>query len=406
MQDLLRVREHLRLALLLCTPLAVASCQKEEASPTPKAVATDTPTASTPTADVPVAPTPPPVDYSLRYGTRNGGTACVSAAALKKVALPDAGLTTGEVAGCPTEFTSREAAVAVLLIPPFDSFGFDQAETAKRRASSADTCCYSFAQLNPGGRPLLDGGDAIVAETRAGASWSPRTARVGEGLPALARERLAAEWLEDARKEHASVASFARTTLELLAVGAPASLVRDAQRAGLDEVRHAERCFELASAYGGAPVEPGPLRALAPRPADLEQLAVDTFVEGCVGETLSAVAALRAARQAPASVAPVWAMLGADETRHADLAWRTVAWIVLQRPSLAARLVAVAAEIERQIDAIPPPPESDALEGRLSPRELASVQADAWRQVIRPTLALIVGDRGVAVVGAGAALPG
>ena len=51
---------------------------------------------------------------------------------------------------------------------------------------------------------------------------------------------LASAWLADALLEHASIASFAQTTLKLLALGAPSDLIADSQRAALDEVEHAK----------------------------------------------------------------------------------------------------------------------------------------------------------------------
>jgi hypothetical protein len=59
--------------------------------------------------------------------------------------------------------------------------------------------------------------------------------------------------------EHASVASFARFSLQLMAAGAPASLVEAAHRAALDEIEHARLTFRLASRYEGRALGPGPL---------------------------------------------------------------------------------------------------------------------------------------------------
>ncbi len=61
------------------------------------------------------------------------------------------------------------------------------------------------------------------------------------------RAALGAAWLRNALMEHASVAALARFTLELLAVGAPADLIRDSNAAASDETRHAELCFALAA---------------------------------------------------------------------------------------------------------------------------------------------------------------
>lgn len=102
--------------------------------------------------------------------------------------------------------------------------------------------------------------------------------------------------------EHASVAAFARFTLELLALGAPASLVDAASSAMADEVRHARSCFGLATYYSGAVVGPGPL-PVGGALTDVELLhTVELAVlEGCIGETS---AALEAAWAADAATEP------------------------------------------------------------------------------------------------------
>src|SRR5690606_17619954 len=48
--------------------------------------------------------------------------------------------------------------------------------------------------------------------------------------------------------------------------------------------------------------------------------------EGCVGETLAAAQLERAARTASPEVAEAVGQIGADEARHAELAWGFVAW--------------------------------------------------------------------------------
>ncbi|MCA9546694.1 MAG: ferritin-like domain-containing protein, partial [Myxococcales bacterium] len=53
------------------------------------------------------------------------------------------------------------------------------------------------------------------------------------------RARLADHWTRQALAEHASVASFARFALHLMAVGAPPDLLVATHQAGLDEIEHA-----------------------------------------------------------------------------------------------------------------------------------------------------------------------
>jgi hypothetical protein len=129
-------------------------------------------------------------------------------------------------------------------------------------SGTIDMCCYPTLEAEPVGsscvvgRPFIDASGERVAPARRGRSWArgrrPRLAR----LSAVERAVLAAAWTQDALVEHASVAAFARTTLELMALGAPAELVAGAQAAAADEVRHARVSFALASAYA-APARAG-----------------------------------------------------------------------------------------------------------------------------------------------------
>lgn len=139
----------------------------------------------------------------------------------------------------------------------------------------------------------------------------------------------ATEWGAIGLAEHASVASFSQLALGLLALGAPATLVRDALHAAAEEAHHARLAFGLAAAYAGHPVGPGPLPIQALPPADLCALAVATVREGCLAETRSALRlAERAETEPDPVVAGVLRRLAADERRHAALAWRTVQWAI------------------------------------------------------------------------------
>jgi hypothetical protein len=195
-------------------------------------------------------------------------------------------------------------------------------------------CCYVVdIQLCPApGRPYVVGDRARVAtlQRRAGpGDWRRGERPSLSGLTVEERSSLAAAWSADALMEHASVASFSRASLALLAVGAPADLVERTHRAAIDEIRHAQLCFGLATAYAGAEIAPGPL-PVGERVgvgASLLYLARSTVEEGCIAETVSAViAAERMARATDPAVRAVLAEIADDEARHAELAWRTVAW--------------------------------------------------------------------------------
>jgi hypothetical protein len=194
-------------------------------------------------------------------------------------------------------------------------------------------CCYYGVRVVQGvceGRPFTVDGEVRTAASAHRADWQVTP----HGLPALgelsrdARRALARAWSQDALFEHASIASFARFVLELLALGAPADLVADAQRALGDEIVHAELCFGFAGAYAGEPVGPAslPMGGAVVRP-ELSAVAVATFVEGCVNETLAAVAVHAACDEArDPAVKVALARIADDESRHALLAWRFVAW--------------------------------------------------------------------------------
>jgi len=190
-------------------------------------------------------------------------------------------------------------------------------------------CCYPVTarNLEPDcivGRPFVDDCDAIVAPVVDGHGWSGPL----DGAPDVERARI---WLDMARGEHASIAAFARLTLQLMALGAPADLLADVQQAALDEVEHAEIAFSLASRFAGRPLRPGafPLGDTLNLQADPADLAEAAVREGCLAETVGAFLAREAASQATLDVErAALVRITEDETQHAALSWRLVAWLL------------------------------------------------------------------------------
>jgi hypothetical protein len=152
----------------------------------------------------------------------------------------------------------------------------------------------------------------------------------GEDIPPGVSEA----WRENGRTEHASVASFARLSLELLAVGAPASLVMAANLDALDEIRHTEACFATAASLDGRLEGPGPFpEARTPagfslsRRYALARLAVTSLIDGALQEGVSARIAAKLARRAVhPGIASVLQQIARDEGRHAAHAWDIVEW--------------------------------------------------------------------------------
>jgi hypothetical protein len=268
----------------------------------------------------------------------------------------------------------------------------------------ADSCCYPTTQTDCAiiGRPFLVDDCAVTAPTRVGVAgrWSASgIAPRAEGLSASLRAALAEEWARDALLEHASVAAFSRFSLELLAVGAPSDLVALAHEAALDEVRHARACFALASAYLGEQLEPGPFpfAGSVEVSSDLADVAARAVREGCVGETLAAaLAAEQAARASDPAVREVLLGIAEDEARHAELAWRTVAWAIKHGDErVRASVMAVFAEATAELTAVDPT-ESGCHDleahGRLSTSSALLVKRRALREVVLPCVAALAGS--------------
>jgi hypothetical protein len=106
---------------------------------------------------------------------------------------------------------------------------------------------------------------------------------------------------------------------------APRTLVRHAERAARDEIRHARVTRTLARRRGAAPA-PVVLERRMPAPSLLD-FARENAVEGCVREAFGAFVATRqASRARDPDVRRAMQRIARDETRHAALAWAIARW--------------------------------------------------------------------------------
>lgn len=148
-------------------------------------------------------------------------------------------------------------------------------------------------------------------------------------IPAEERDAVVASWTAMGQREHGSVARFSRAILDLLALGAPSRLVERASSAIADEIRHARSAFGLATSYAGAPVGPADLappveHALDPG-AVLERWIDHVCIEHATRALASSVAAQHVRDPA---VRTFVAGMAEDDSVHADLGWRVVAWLL------------------------------------------------------------------------------
>jgi hypothetical protein len=203
------------------------------------------------------------------------------------------------------------------------------------------------------GRPLRVEDGRAVANVARGDGWSEPPSELAPDSTRATR------WINDALDVHASIGAFARLSLQLLGVGAPASLVRRAHRAALDEIRHAELCFGLATRFTGVALSAGPL----PLPHqiaityDLATIAVEALLDGAINEAMSSAEARQRARAtADDAERESLSLISRDEARHARLGEDIVLWCVeTGGPSVVS---AVLDALDR-VDAVPTPKSLD-----------------------------------------------
>ena len=223
-----------------------------------------------------------------------------------------------------------------------DGWGYDAYATCGPDAGRLDACCY---EVTVGewveGRPFTVAGRARTARDGDAGGWVMAQSVERDGVSPRAVAWLAVRWARSARHEHASVASFAREAMELLALGAPADQVHSTSLAMADEVDHVRRCLGVALALDPDVPGIGPLEVTgsldgAPTPRSVLRAVLR---EGALGETLAAAEAAEAARRcSDPTVRAVLARIAEDESRHAALAWRTVRWILETHPDLRSEL--------------------------------------------------------------------
>ncbi len=244
-------------------------------------------------------------------------------------------------------------------------------------------CCYAADLLDPNpnqeciiGRPWTEEGAIRLAEVHT------RSGSVADGQRARA-------WARAGAGEHASIAAFARLGLELMAHGAPTALLREVFAAGKDEVDHADACFALAARFGGEDVRPGPFpfgRDVAVH-RDLATVAAEAAREGCVGETLGAVLARTCAERADLpEVRAAFAAIAEDESRHAVLSWRIVAW------ALAVGGPEVRAAVDAAFRAPAPTPDLAGLAVRagVPTAALSAAYVAGLKEVVRPAAGAVL----------------
>ncbi|MFO0554741.1 MAG: ferritin-like domain-containing protein [Polyangiaceae bacterium] len=274
---------------------------------------------------------------------------------------------------------------------------------------SASICAIQLdgsRQCSPGGcaigRPFLVADTVRTAPIALRMDWASGDTLVQSTLipgDPRVREALAREWARVGQLEHASIAAFARFTMQLLALGAPFDLIERTQRAIADETRHARLAFGLASRFGLEHVGPAALSIDGALDGCLDLASVVALVlrEGCIGETVAAVEAAEAgARCEDAALASILESIAADESTHAELAWRTVRWALSRgddsvRAVITRELAMIASELDEAIAPVDEP----------TP---AHLRRETLRLVVAPCLATLLSTQRTPDADSGVAL--
>jgi hypothetical protein len=225
--------------------------------------------------------------------------------------------------------------------------------------------------------------------------WSELDALTPSDIGEPLCSRVAAAWLSVALSEHASIASFSRFALELMAVGAPPELLEATHRAALDEIRHARLAFAISSRLSGKQLGPGPLAMPPGAFVDHDRASVTLAAvrEGCVAETLAAIEAAEARDRAhPGAIRRALTIIARDEAAHAALSWTFARWALGGAPDALRAAVADALRTAFELELCAPvlvgiDDEAMLAYGRLGEQRRRDVRARAVEQVLKPAAA-------------------
>jgi hypothetical protein len=208
------------------------------------------------------------------------------------------------------------------------------------------------------------------------------------------RLAVATAWRRRARNELSTSTVFATLTRSLVGLSAPRAVVRQAAEAVADEVRHAEICDHVATAYWpAAPApEPSPVAAPLGREGGEESALASllyVIMQSCINEGVACAYLQRGMAEATFELprAAVRDILE-DEIHHARFGWSLLTSDVMRpswRPEVAGALPTLLgriAEAWTQVEGRPST--SPAGHGNVLPEDMPEVLGSAYTDLILP----------------------
>jgi len=172
-----------------------------------------------------------------------------------------------------------------------------------------------------------------------------------------------------------------------------------ATRAQADEIAHARSCFAVASEIAGTDLGPGPLDINGVFNQDItdQEILISTIMEACINETLAAAeAAWLKDKSAVPSIQKILTKIAEDESRHAALGWKTVRWIITEKPELAELAIQTFTDAEQFINQLEQELKDDswlANYGQMPSQAGNQLRWEIWKNVIQPCAkALFISD--------------
>lgn len=293
-----------------------------------------------------------------------------------------AGTTTPPVFADPSPPSSVD--VAASSSAPMAALSADPKPKPKPKSKPAPK--PKLAPTSVEGRPFFVENEARVASLGRRSEWNDVVEFHEAPMTPSQRDALIAHFTQWSLAEHASIASFARFGLQLLALGAPPHLLVETTAAMQDEIRHARFGFGVVAALGS---EIGP-QALAidgalDNDVSLEHVLRLCVREGMIGETLAALELMASVEltSLPRFKTEL-ASIAEDEARHARLAYSFAAWALARDPAL---IDVIHEEVSSWECASTPT--ADGLEqwGIIGAAERRAIHRDGFELAVRPLVA-------------------
>ena len=156
-------------------------------------------------------------------------------------------------------------------------------------------------------------------------------------IPESIKSHIIEYWLNSSISEHTSIASFNKHSLELIALGAPSSLLIRCNQAAIDETVHAVLCMSVVSSVSGKQLSDPTTNVanLLPSQPTAKEVMMSVIYDGCINETIAAYSAkVVSYHTEEPTIKKILEKIDMEEMTHALLAFDTLDWIINKHPDL------------------------------------------------------------------------